>query len=58
MVVNRAQRIEAELTGLPVGKTRMIAWECVTRWSETTWEVGTWGKKTTDLVDTLRALRA
>ena len=35
--------IERELKGLGIGKTRVIAWECVTRWSENLFEIGTYG---------------
>ncbi len=50
------RHIEHELRDLPIGKTRMIAWEAVTRWTEETWEIGTWGKKTTDFADTINQL--
>ena len=50
------QRIDAELESLPIGKTRMIAWEAVTRWSADSFEIGTWGKKTASKADTLDTL--
>jgi hypothetical protein len=50
------QQIENELRSLPVGDTRVIAGEAVTRWTENSWEIGTWGKKTTDLFDTVQNL--
>ncbi len=52
--------IEREIESLPVGKTRMIAWEAVTRWADDAFEIGTWGKKQDTLagtVDTLCKMR-
>ncbi len=48
--------IACELESLPIGKTRMIAWEAVTHWAEDVYEIGTWGKKQSTLADTLDTL--
>jgi hypothetical protein len=47
-----------ELKALPIGHSKMIRWECVTRWSENVYEVGTWGKlySMTDFESTLTKL--
>lgn len=52
--------IDRELESLTVGRTRMIAWEAVTRWAEDAYEIGTWGIKQStraETLDTLCALR-
>lgn len=38
----RRASIRKKLMDLPVGKAQMIAWEAVTRWSDTSWEIGTY----------------
>ena len=56
----KRKQIQTELESLAIGRTRMIAWEAVTRWSADSYEIGTWGKKQSDLaatVDTLCILR-
>lgn len=35
--------LRMEFEDLPVGKTRMIGWEAVTRWADDCFEIGTWG---------------
>ncbi len=50
------QLIERELLDLPVGRVRVIAWQPTHRWSVDTWEIGTWGKKTTTLKQTIANL--
>lgn len=54
--LSRRNRIEQELKDLPIGKARVIAWETVVRWTESTWEIGTWGKKTSDFQTTVAKL--
>ncbi len=49
----RRKLIEQELLDLPVGRVRVIAFEPTHRWTADTWEIGTWGKKTTTLEQTL-----
>jgi hypothetical protein len=56
MSTNRKLSIANELKALTVGHSKMIAWECVTRWSETVYEIGTYGKKQSDFNATLEAL--
>lgn len=41
---NRVAQIERELKALPVGHSKVIEWESVTRWSENVYEIGTWGR--------------
>jgi len=53
---NRVEWISEELRALPIGRTRMIAWEAVTRWAEDSFEIGTWGKKSTTFEETLGKL--
>jgi hypothetical protein len=48
--------IERELKELSIGKTRIIAWETVTRWAEDVYEIGTWGKKQATYAETLDTL--
>lgn len=49
--------IQREIESLPVGKTRMIAWEAVTRWADDAFEIGTWGKKQGTKAETIETLR-
>ncbi len=56
MSTTQAQLIERELLDLSVGRVRVIAWQPTHRWSVDTWEIGTWGKKTTTLEQTIANL--
>jgi hypothetical protein len=57
----RRDLIKCELEELEVGKSKMVAWEAVTRWSEDSFEIGTWGttacRTLADTLDRLCALR-
>lgn len=51
-----ADHVSQELDALTVGHTRMIAWEAVTRWGADSYEIGTYGKKTTTKAQTFDKL--
>lgn len=48
--------MEHELNSLTVGHTKNINGHVVTRWSENSFEVGTWGRETMTLAQTLAFL--
>jgi hypothetical protein len=45
-----------ELNNMTIGNTKVIAGQAATRWSETKYEVGTWGRETVTIEEAIETL--